>query len=258
MTRDDLVRAVLADPDADGPREAFAAWGVAHGDPQGELARLQLAIARERRTYGRSGPNLAAANALIEQHGATWARDVLAIASQPRFFRGFVESVTIDAPTFLARAPELYAAAPIRALTFVDAASHIAAIAASPHLARLVMLRFYNKSHGSPLGDAGLRTLLASPYLRKLAILDVPFNELGREGIEALCAAKLPALVYAGLGQNRVESPVETYGIDSGEIVNDSIQLPRFGRELEASYGPQPWLHAPSLLSPYPPNEGDV
>src|SRR5438477_430810 len=37
-SRDQLVRAVIADPEANEPRQAFASWGVARGDLQGELA----------------------------------------------------------------------------------------------------------------------------------------------------------------------------------------------------------------------------
>jgi hypothetical protein len=250
---------VIADPDADGPRRAFADWGVAHGDPQGELARLQLADRDDRKKYGRSGEHRRAANALIERHGATWSRAVIAIAAQPRFARGFVEGITLDAPTFLARAPELYAIAPIRAVTFVDAVSHIDAIAASPHLARLVAIDFYNKSHASPLGDEGLRKLVASPHLGKLRMLSVPFNDIGRSGMESLAAAKLAKLAYAVLANNREDSPVEEYSEDpfSGIIITNSITQTDLGRELEAKYGEQAWLHAPSLLRVFPPNEGD-
>ncbi len=259
VTREDLVRAVLADPDSDGPRKAFADWGVANGDPQGELARLQLADRKHRQEYGQSGPDRSAALELIRNHGSTWSRATAPFGREPRFARGFIEGITLDAPTFLARAPELFAIAPIRAVTFVDAASHVGALARSAHLARLVAIQFYNKSHASPLGDEGIQQLVASPHLRKLAMLAVPFNDIGRSGIEALAAAKLPSLAYVVLGNNRVDSPIETYGIDSisGFINNNSIELPDFGQELEARYGEQPWLHAPSRLRVFPPDEGD-
>jgi len=259
MTRDELVRAVSADPDPDGPRKAFADWGVAHGDPQGELARLQLADKQRRQKHGRSGDERRLANALIAKHGATWAREISAFGREPRIARGFVEGITLDAPTFLARAHELYAVAPIRAVTFVDAANYVGAIAQSPHLARLVALTFRNKSGASPLGDDGLRRLLASPYLGKLAMLDVAKNEIGRAGIEAICAARLPRLAWVGLFGNRVDSPVDEYSEDheSGIIITNSVTETAFGRELEAKHGEQRWLHAPSLLRVYPPDEGD-
>jgi hypothetical protein len=262
MTRDELVRAVIADPDATAPREAFAQWGLGAKDPQGELTWLQLAERRERRTGTAEAAIRAgsAAYALILKHGAAWSRPVLAMGSSPQFFRGFVEAVTLDAPTFLLRAAELYAIAPIRSINFVDAAADIEAILASPHIARLVALQFTNRSGASALGDAGLRAIAASPNLSKLAILHLPANKIGRPGIEALAASKgLPNLRYATVGDDRDDSPVEDYGIDgiNGEINNDSIALPAFGRELEAKYGRLRWLHTPSESRFYPPDERD-
>lgn len=259
MTRDELVARVLANPDPDEPRRAFADWGRAHGDPQGELAHQQLLEAAERRKYGRSGPYFLAADALLEQYGAVWTKDIEKIARQPRFSRGFVEGITIDAPTFLARAPELYALAPIRAVVLVDAASHVDALARTPHVARLAAVYFENKSDASPLGDDGLVRFLASPHLGKLAMLAVPFNRITNRGVEALAAARLPNLRYANFAGNRADSPVEEYAVDalSGIINNNSIALPDFGRELEAKYGEQAWLHGPSLLRVYPPSERD-
>lgn len=261
--RDQLVRAVIADPDADAPREAFATWGVAHGDLQGELARIQLAEAHERR-YGdeRDARRLGVqAFDLIARHRNEWARDVLSIASQPQFFRGFVEAVVVDVPTFLSRAGELYDVAPIRSIQFIDAGPHIDALAASPYLARLVAIDFRNRSNTAGLGDAGLRTLVNSPYLHKLAILHLAFNDIGLEGVEALAGSKqLPRLRYVTLGNNPVDDPTEDFGIDgvSGEINNNSISLPPLGRELEAKFGELPWLHGVSNFRLFPPDEHDV
>ena len=52
----DLVRAVLADPDADAPRRAYAAWAKARpfpdGDPaRGELVDVQLELAAAHREH---------------------------------------------------------------------------------------------------------------------------------------------------------------------------------------------------------------
>src|SRR5436190_11910428 len=87
--REQLVRAVIAEPDANAPRQAFASWGGAHDDLQGELARIQLAEAHERRVGSELEARRLNAQAfdLIAQHRNTWARDVLPIASQPQFFR---------------------------------------------------------------------------------------------------------------------------------------------------------------------------
>lgn len=261
--REQLVQAVIADPDAHAPRQAFAAWGVQYGDLQAELTRLQLAEAHERHAGTTADANrlYADAQALIEQHGDTWAHDVLAIASHPRFFRGFVESVVLDVPTFLSLATRLYAIAPIRAVVFVDAGPQIDALAASSHLARLVSIEFYNRSQTAALGDTGLRRLVQSPYLGKLALLQLAWNEITREGVEALAASKLlPHLRDVALGNNPVGKVTEQYAEDplSFEIVGNSISLPPLGRDLEIKYGPLPWLHGPSLFRMFPPNLHDV
>jgi len=262
-TREQLVQAVIADPDADAPREAFAAWGVAHGDLQGELARIQLAEAHERRV----GIALEArrryleAYDLIEKHEKAWAHEVFAIASQPQFFRGFVEVVTIDVPTFLANAQALYAVAPVRGVTFVDAGTHVDALAASPHLSRLVYIKFYNRSDAAPLADAGLSALVASPHLGNVRILQLGWNEISTQGVEVLAASKLARqLRYVSLGNNPAEDPSEQYGIDAItlEINRNSILLPPFGQALEAKHGELPWLHAPSMFRMFPPDLHDV
>ena len=261
--REQLVHAVIADPDADAPRQEFAAWGAQVGDRQAELTRIQLAEARERRVGTTADANrlYAEARALIERYGEVWARDVLAIASHPRFFRGFVEAVVLDVPTFLARAPELYAIAPIRSVVFVDAGPHIDALAASPHLARLVSMEFYNRSQSAPLGDHGLRTLVQSPYLDKLTLLQLAWNEITREGVEALAASKkVPHLRDVALGNNPVGKVGEEYAEDplTFEIVRNSISLPPLGQELEMNYGSLPWLHGPSLFRMFPPTLHDA
>ena len=261
--RDHLVRAVIAEPDADAPREAFAAWSVAHGDVQGELARIQLAEARERQvgTTVEASRLHSEAYDLMTQHKATWAHHILTIASQPQFFRGFVEVATIDVPTFLARAQDLYTLAPIRGVTFVDAGPRIDALAASPQLSRLARIKFYNRSDAAPLADTGLRTLLASPHLGKLAILQLGWNEITAEGVEALAASRLgQQLRYVTLGNNPTEDPSEQFGIDAItlDINRNSISLPPLGQALEAKHGELPWLHAPSLFRMFPPDLHDV
>lgn len=262
-TKEQLVQAVIADPDAHAPREAFAAWGVAHGDQQGELARIQLAEARERRV----GSPLEAhrwyleAYDLIEKHEKEWAHEVLSIARQVRFYRGFIEAISIDVPTFLFHASSLYELAPIRSVQFLDAGSHIDALAASVHLERLVSIELYNKSHTAPLGDAGLRKLVMSRHLGKVVTLSMPLNNIGIDGVEALAASKqLPNLRYAALGNNPVDDPTEqcTFDAISHEVNHNSISLPPLGRALEAKYGELPWLHAASRFRMFPPDLHDI
>ena len=146
-------------------------------------------------------------------------------------------------------------------LDFLDAGPHIDALAASPHLARLVSIEFYNKSLSAALGDSGLRTLVASPHLKKVAILSAPFNEIGLDGVEVLAASKeLPALRHVVLAKNPVEDPTERCSFDAInlEVNYNSISLPPLGEALEAKYGRLLWLHSPSEFRMFPPDERDV
>jgi len=257
--RQSLFQAVLDDPDAEAPRAAFAKWLDEQGDPQGEFIRLQLEAARELRRglYCEDYARLSeAARALQAAHGREWSRDVEVIASQPRFYRGFVEGVTIDARMFLDHAPELYRAAPVRHVVMTDARDVIGEIAASPHLGRLTSLGL----QGNGLGDDEVGAIIQSPHLERLKALNLSFNDAGMPALEALCASKgQPVLAYVNFHANRVDAPVEEYGVDwmTGRIVRESIALPEFGDQLETKYGPQLWLHGPSRLANYPPSEED-
>ena len=179
--------------------------------PAGEFIRLQLDASHALREYGlTSSKHLqldAAAKTILAKHGDEWSHAVVAIASQPRFYRGFVEGVTIDARQFLARASELYPTAPIRHVVLTAAREVIGELAASPHLARLTSLGL----QANRLGDNGVREIAASPHLSKLKRLDLSFDDVTAAGIETLCASQgLPQLAYVNLAGNKVKSPVET------------------------------------------------
>lgn len=70
----------------------------------------------------------------------------------------------------------------------------------------------------------------------------------------------MPALIDVELGGNPLESPVETYGVDgmTGLVVREGITLPDAGRRLEAKYGQLAWLHGPSQLDRFPPEDSDL
>jgi uncharacterized protein (TIGR02996 family) len=255
-TRHTLFQAVVDEPEAEAPRRAFAAWLDAQGDPQGEFIRLQLDAARERSRFGYSEDHARlskAAKAILARHGNDWSQAVDRIASDPRFHSGFVEGVTIDARQFLAHAAELYRVAPVRHVVLTGARDVIDELAASPHLDRLASLGLDRNQ----LGDEDVRAIVASPHLGRLGQLDISFNDVGVAGLEALCASKnLPRLAHVNFEGNRVKAPVEEFGEDwTGPIIWRSF--PEYGQQLEARYGPQPWLHAPSMLADYPPMEAD-
>ncbi|AKF09797.1 TIGR02996 domain-containing protein [Sandaracinus amylolyticus] len=91
---DELLRAIVDDPDADAPRAAYAARLIEAGDPHGELIRLQLRLARLRLGDDGFGALLATQDRLVAAHPERW------LAPRERrvawLRRGFYWRATID------------------------------------------------------------------------------------------------------------------------------------------------------------------
>jgi len=185
---------------------------------------------------------------------------VRALADNPIIIRGLVEGVTLAATKFLSIAPQLYKLAPIRQIILVDTNGAIDEIAMSPYVNQLVSLSFYNRSKVAGIGDEGARALASSAHVRKLKRLGLQANDLSIDGMEAIASSsRLKKLIYVELGGNRVRSPVESYGVDgmTGLVVRQGTSLEADGQALEAKYGRIAWLHAPSQLTRYPPEDAD-
>jgi uncharacterized protein (TIGR02996 family) len=237
VTEQELLQAVLAAPDDDAPRAAFAALKEQEGDPRGRFIRMQLTLASLE--AGAPGiPFLSTETGeLIEQHGAAWAASVAPLVSGYRFHRGFVAEVTLTARDFLAHAPRLFAAAPIQHLNLRRVAGDAAALFASPHLARIRSLEL----NQCGLDDDAMRLLAASPHLGELRWLALVFNRVGLPGAEAIAASRgLPRLTYVDFAGNEVD-PGRQHATDQG-VVADSW-LPEEGEYLDHKYGPLAWLH---------------
>lgn len=206
-----VVAGVLAAPDADAPRRAYAAWHRARGtDVSRAVADFvdgQLAIAAALRADPDADVAAAVgpyAHAFAERDLPRWWRypeggptglagglaaplAVLAdegLVANLEFHRGFVEHVAMRASRFLEIADELFALAPIRhlTLTYCKGPEHdnrrvLEAVLASPHLARIRSLQFPGRVLGNNevelnhLTDADLARIAASPYLAGLTYL---------------------------------------------------------------------------------------
>lgn len=229
------LAAVLDAPTDDAPRLAYAD-AVAATDPErAELIRLQVALARARRT--RQAPPDGALNhehALLRARAAAWSAELAPLVDKSQFLRGFVEVVALDAAAFLARAEALYERAPILHLDLTGAAAVADELFASAALRRIQSLRL----NANRLGDAEVAALARSPHLANLAWLDLGNNQIGVAGLEALAASTtLPRLGYVKLAFNDVEDPTprtaDEYDTTSAVAVR-----------LQAAHGPRAWLDA--------------
>lgn len=189
---DQMLAAILAAPDDDGPRRLYADWLTRRGDPRGEFIRLQLLDGDNHADWRAS----AAADKIRQEHGDAWVPPIKGLRVSA-FRRGFPDSVFMPGEDFLAGADELFRKAPVREVSLFRAAAQLGRIAALPQLAKL---------RGLDLGDevdaAAFAALVASPWLGDLTSFELRASPIGDDGAAALAQAaglrRLETLVLVG------------------------------------------------------------
>lgn len=118
-----LLDAVLAEPDADGPRLRYAEWCDRQGDPRGAFIREQL------RTPDAAPPAAVSHGAL--QCFSPWsARDLV-------FRRGFVEGMSLAGRAFISLGAPLFRLTPLREVRLVAIAPFLDELERAPHVGQL-------------------------------------------------------------------------------------------------------------------------
>lgn len=256
-TLDALREAVIAAPEDDAPRVAYAD-AIESTDPvRAEFIRLQLALARCRREHlNTDNPPVAPQTTLpaycyegelSRKYGDEWAKDLKDLTTWFVFIRGFVEWVRFDAAEFLRIAPELYRRAPVLHLELKGVKPVAEELFRSPHLSRIVSMHLW----GNDLEDAEAMILACSPHLGRLAWLELGNNKIGEAGLEALAASdRLPRVGYVGFMFNAIENPTPTHadGYDSTSTL---------ARRWMEKYGHREWLDAYERPV-WPPNRHEV
>jgi uncharacterized protein (TIGR02996 family) len=223
MREEDFLQFILAHPEDETARLAYADWLLEHGDPastdRAEFIQVQCQLARWSGEFSGWDQWAEAAEKLprlrerekelLDAHRAAWAAGVLPLVDSLEFRRGFVENITLNAPNFLRHAPEIFRRAPVLRLRCTTPYGQMAALAQSPYLGRLTGLDFSSVAMraqdlqallASPhlgrltdlnlsrtyLQDAGARILADSPRLAQLRTLNLSFNQLTAEGVRAL------------------------------------------------------------------------
>lgn len=236
-----FLQRIRAYPDDDAPRLVFADWLDEQGNPRGEFIRVQIALAQMSRENAAAGDRPqrpereklradleARQQTLLDAHGEEWTAPFRRYATRPRFERGFVEEVNVDAHNFMLHAPELFTAGPLRHIYLLDIGGALPAVLQSPLLSRLSALTIHASHAGEPLARAvaasehlgGLKRLIlsrnrfehdaaahlaASAALTGLEELDLRENEIGEGGAKALAASsRLTALRSLELRGNRL------------------------------------------------------
>jgi uncharacterized protein (TIGR02996 family) len=232
-----LYQRVAAAPLDDTPRLAYAE-AVQDADPERtEFIWAQLEERRLRRDHSNEERRIELSQRCLMlrmDRGTEWAREVRTLVAGYGFYRGFVESVRMDAAAFLARAAELYERAPVLQLYLSGAGQVAERLFASPYLRRIRGLSLLR----CDLGDAECRLIASSPNLSELEWLDLGNNHVSIAGVTALAAsAGLPRLGWLGLLANDLEDPTPRFADEYGA---DTPQA----SELQARYGRREWLSA--------------
>jgi uncharacterized protein (TIGR02996 family) len=221
-----FMQRIRAYPDDDAPRLVFADWLDEQGDPRGAFIRVQLALAQldmESQAEGEDRPIrpdreklrdhlIQRQDAFLATHAEEWTAPFRRFATRPRFYRGFVEEVNVDAHNFIRHAHELFDAGPLRHIYLLDIGETLPAVLQTPLLSRLSALTIHASHAGEPLARAIARSehlgglkrldlsrnrfdhdaaehLAASAALAGLEELDLRENHLGETGVRALAAA---------------------------------------------------------------------
>jgi uncharacterized protein (TIGR02996 family) len=227
MKGDDLLAAVLRDPDDEAVRLVYADWLEERGDPRGEFIRVQCELAR----IDAARPVILSAHtscswgmwealadavdvpgraeleareaALLEEHEDEWAGDLSDLGVNDwEFRRGFVECITLPAENYLENAAALARVAPLRDVEVEEIDGRIADLAALPELGRLRSLALHGSQQDEP---EGIQPLAASPHLAGLKHLEIRYHYFGDAGAAALAASRhLTELVTLNLDSCRI------------------------------------------------------
>ena len=194
-----FLQRIRAYPDDDAPRLVFADWLDEQGDPRGAFIRVQLALAQldaeesaeSRDRLARPEREALCARLLVDERGfldaheEEWTAPFRRFATRPRFRRGFVEEVNVDARDFVRYAHELFTAGPLRHIRLLDIGGTLPTVLQSPYLSRLSALTIHASHAGEPLARAVAR----SEYLGGLKRLDLSRNRFEHDAAEQLASA---------------------------------------------------------------------
>jgi uncharacterized protein (TIGR02996 family) len=263
VTHDDaFLQAIIESPDDDTPRLIYADWLEEHGQPErADFIRVQCELAHVPDEDSRRDPLEARQSLLLEDQGVKWAGPLRGLANRCAFQRGFVDTVVLDAPTFLRRGKALLRATPIEhARLFMDR-TDLRTLAGSPLLARLRELDLSFRLD-APFRVADLRAFLDSPCVGGLRGLGLSGLKLGRAGVKALVASpvfgSLKRLQLDGAGLDVVAGTEQLVAQALANLVTLDVRFSRAGDGIAQVVASSPHLRCLGHLDLARTNLGDA
>jgi uncharacterized protein (TIGR02996 family) len=211
-----FLSAVLAEPEDDAPRLAYADWMDKHGQPErAEFIRLQME--RALRPYLESVTPSARETALLSAHRREWLGPLPEwLHERFEFHRGFPERARyVEMADFLRWDASIWEFAPVIDVAFTDYPAvtgsyrlaeekkkMLRALAAKTELGHVRILNLVELG----LSAADLKILLSSSHLSRLHDLNLggPNFSPAETGRVLACVSRLPALTRLNLEANQI------------------------------------------------------
>ena len=115
MTRDDLLQAIIENPDDDALRLVFADWFEDHGElERAEFIRVQIELAKLPNVDNRRPKLEQRETELLARNESAWAEPIRHCVVSWTFHRGFIAEVTVTVDMYQEHTFELLNLAPIR------------------------------------------------------------------------------------------------------------------------------------------------
>jgi uncharacterized protein (TIGR02996 family) len=185
-----LYEDVVAHPDDDAPRLAYADWCEKNGQAdRARFIRGQCRLARLPQDDPARRTLQAEMDPLYYRHGVSWVgREFCGSGVTWQFARGFPECVSFGGVTALESMQATMFRHPVRRIGFYALRS-VSRLASCPALARIRELQL---TSGCNLSEEGLRVLVGSSHIGSLTWLKLAHNRIGPGGARLL--AGWPAL----------------------------------------------------------------
>ena len=225
-----LLRAILAEPEEDTPRLAYADWLDEHGRPErAEFIRIQCRLARRDELDPERARLVRRERFLTEAHKKAWGELPVKPVKERTFHRGFIDDISLPASAFLGGADKLFSAIPLRTVRLLKTGEAWEKLLASPHLLRLWGLDLHNSAmsptrcgelaaceqlanlhelnlgSNRQMGAAGVRAILGSRHLGNLRRLDLHRSRIRNDALAAFVGNKnFPRLRHLNLSDNLI------------------------------------------------------
>ena len=210
-----LLEAMMADPEDLEVRMVLADWYQEYGDPRGEFIQVQIALDRLPRFHWWRSDIEDRERELLAENRKRWDAPLHRHLSQTalkgkihsrrglvrgwKYRRGFVEHLSIDAATLMDSFDPFLSLGPLRSLRLWNVRKVLSRLSRWKNLSRFVSLDLRHNN----IGDAGLRSFLKSPNLGRLEELILVDTGLTDQSAEWLISAESPpALKRLVLSQN--------------------------------------------------------